>query len=118
MAQLIKTSTKLSENKLCDKPTTNTSSKTTSIATINNNACVCRTCRLCKKDVAIFAYSEGSPYCPDCEKALGEIITWWNSNARKWWRNKEQEIVQEIAMGTKESVMGNVETVRPLIKYE
>ena len=93
MAQLIKTSTKLSENKLCDKPTTNTSSKTTSTATItiNNNACVCRTCRLCKKDVAIFAYSEGSSYCPDCEKALGEIITWWNGTARDWWASKEIE---------------------------
>nr|DAU29424.1 MAG TPA: TFIIB zinc-binding [Caudoviricetes sp.] len=117
MAQQIKTSTKLSENTLYDKPTTNTSSKTTNTITINNNACVCKTCRLCKHDVAIFAYSEGSPYCPDCEKALGEIITWWNGNARKWWRNKEQEIVQEIAMGTKESVMGSVVTVRPLIKY-
>lgn len=91
LVQLIKTSTKLSENKLCDKPTTNTSSKTTCVATINNNACVCKTCRLCKHDVAIFAYSEGSPYCPDCEKALSEIITWWNGNARKWWASKEIE---------------------------
>ncbi len=67
------------------------SSKTTCITTINNNTCVCRTCRLCKHDVAIFAYSEGSPYCPDCEKALGEIITWWNGTARDWWVSKEIE---------------------------
>lgn len=46
---------------------------------INNNACVCRTCHLCKHDVAIFAYSEGSPYCSDCEKALREIIAWWET---------------------------------------
>lgn len=65
------------------------SSKTTSIATINNNAVLCRTCRLCKRDVAISAYSsEESPYCPDCEKALSEMITWWNSTARDWWVKK------------------------------
>lgn len=65
------------------------SSKTTSIATINNNAVLCRTCRLCKRDVAISAYSsEDSPYCPDCEKTLGEIIAWWNSTARDWWVKK------------------------------
>lgn len=65
------------------------SSKTTSIATVNNNAVLCRTCRLCKRDVAISAYSsEDSPYCPDCEKTLGEIIAWWNSTARDWWVKK------------------------------
>lgn len=68
------------------------SSKTTSIATVNNNAVLCRTCRLCKRDVAIFAYSsEESPYCPDCEKALSEIITWWNSTARDWWVSKKSK---------------------------
>ena len=62
------------------------SSKTTSITTVNNNAVLCRQCRLCKRDVAISAYSpENSPYCPDCEKALGEMITWWNDTARVWW---------------------------------
>lgn len=68
------------------------SSKTTSIATINNNAVLCRTCRLCKRDVAISAYSsENSPYCPDCEKALSEMIAWWNSTARNWWVSKESK---------------------------
>ena len=68
------------------------SSKTTSIATINNNAVLCRTCRLCKRDVAISAYSsENSPYCPDCEKALSEMIAWWNSTARNWWVSKENK---------------------------
>lgn len=88
LGQQIKTSTKLTENSLCDKPTTNTSSKTQTI-TINNNAVLCRQCRLCKRDVAISAYlSEDSPYCPDCEKTLGEIIAWWNSTARDWWVKK------------------------------
>lgn len=86
LGQQIKTSTKLTENSLCDKPTTNTSSKTTNIATIDNNAGLCKRCRLCKRDVAISAYSpENSPYCPDCEKVLGEMITWWNDVARVWW---------------------------------
>lgn len=68
------------------------SSKTTSIATVNNNAVLCRTCCLCKHDVAIFAYSsEDSPYCPDCEKALSEMITWWNSTARKWYKGQKQK---------------------------
>lgn len=68
------------------------SSKTTSIATVNNNAVLCRTCRLCKRDVAISAYSsEDSLYCPDCEKALSEIITWWNSTARDWWVSKKSK---------------------------
>ena len=68
------------------------SSKTTSIATINNNAVLCRTCRLCKRDVAISAYSsKNSPYCPDCEKALSEMIAWWNSTARNWWVSKESK---------------------------
>ena len=59
------------------------SSKTTSITTVNNNAVLCRTCCLCKRDVAISAYSsKDSPYCPDCENALGEIIVWWNSTAK------------------------------------
>jgi hypothetical protein len=62
------------------------SSKTTNIATIDNNAVLCKRCRLCKRDVAISAYSpENSPYCPDCENALGEMITWWNDVARVWW---------------------------------
>lgn len=62
------------------------SSKTTSITTVNNNAVLCKKCYLCKHDVAIFTYSsENSPYCPDCEKALSEMITWWNSTARDWW---------------------------------
>lgn len=61
-------------------------SQTTSIATINNNAVLCKRCRLCKRDVAISTYSsENDPYCPDCENALGEIITWWNDTARVWW---------------------------------
>lgn len=87
LGQQIKTSTKLTENSLCDKPTTNTSSKTGTI-TINNNAILCRQCRLCKHDVAISAYSKDSPYCPDCEKALGEMITWWNSNAKDYKESK------------------------------
>ena len=65
------------------------SSKTTSIATVNNNAILCKQCRLCKHDVAASVYSsKDSPYCPDCEKALGEIIAWWNSTARDWWVKK------------------------------
>lgn len=81
MAQQIKTLTKLTENRLCDKPTTNTPS-----GTINNNAVPCKRCRLCKHDFAIFAYSKNSLYCPDCENALGEMITWWNNSAdRVWW---------------------------------
>lgn len=68
------------------------SSKTTSIATINNNAVLCRMCCLCKRDVAISTYSsKDSPYCPDCEKALSEMIAWWNSTARKWWVGKESK---------------------------
>ena len=84
LAQQIKTSTKLTENRLCDKPTTNTPSGTRTIS-INNNAVLCRQCRLCKHNVPLSAYSndsKNSPYCPDCEKTLGEIITWWN-NAKK-----------------------------------
>lgn len=84
LGQQIKTSTKLTENNLCDKPTTNTVSKT-QIISINNNAVLCRQCRLCKRDVAIYVYSKDSPYCPDCENALGEMITWWNDTARVWW---------------------------------
>ena len=111
LGQQIKTSTKLTENSLCDKPTTNTSSKTQTI-TINNNAVLCRQCRLCKRDVAISTYSsKDSPYCPDCEKALSEIITWWNSTARKWYKRQKTE------MGSKESIMGDAENVRPLLKY-
>ena len=67
------------------------SSKTTSITTINNNAVLCRQCCLCKRDVAISAYSSDSPYCPDCEKALNEMIAWWNSTARDWWVSKESK---------------------------
>ena len=80
LAQQIKTSTKLSENTLCDKPTTNTSSKT---ATINTNATLGRQCPLCKD--GIIPLTNASPYCPDCKKALGEMITWWNGAARDWW---------------------------------
>lgn len=61
------------------------SSKTTSIATINNNAVLCRRCCLCKRDIAVSAYSKNSPYCLNCENALSEMITWWNSTARNWW---------------------------------
>lgn len=85
LAQQIKTSTKLTENRLCDKPTTNTPSGTRTIS-INNNAVLCKRCRLCKRDVAISAYSKNSLYCPDCENALGEMIIWWNNSAdRVWW---------------------------------
>jgi hypothetical protein len=85
LGQQIKTSTKLTENSLCDKPTTNTSSDTLIILD-DSNTVLCKQCRLCKRDVAISAYSpENSPYCPDCEKALGEMITWWNDTARVWW---------------------------------
>lgn len=111
LGQQIKTSTKLTENSLCDKLTTNTSSKTQTITINDNNAILCKQCRLCKHDVAISAYSKDSPYCTDCEKALGEIITVWNSTARKWYKGHKTE------MGSKESIMGNAETVRPLIKY-
>ena len=79
----IKTSTKLPENTLCDKPTTNTSSKTTSTATINTNAILGKQCPLCKD--GIIPLTNTNPYCPDCEKALGEMITWWNGTARDWW---------------------------------
>lgn len=85
MAQQIKTSTKLTENSLCDKPTTNTSSNTQTIS-ISNNAVLCRQCCLCKRDIAISVYSKNSLCCPDCENALGEMITWWNNSAdRVWW---------------------------------
>lgn len=91
LGQQIKNSTKLTENSLYDKPTTNTASKT-QIISINNNAVLCKQCRLCKRDVAISAYSpENSPYCPDCEKALSEMIAWWNSTARNWWVSKESK---------------------------
>ena len=83
LAQQIKTSTKLTENSLHDKPITNTSSETQTIS-INNNAVLCKRCHLCKRDVAISAYSNS--YCPDCENTLGEMITWWNNSADKvWW---------------------------------
>ena len=85
LGQQIKTSTKLTENSLCDKPTTNTSSNTQIISVINNNAVLCRRCCLCKRDIAVSAYSKNSPYCPNCENALGEMITWWNDTARVWW---------------------------------
>ena len=85
LAQQIKTSTKLTENSLHDKPITNTSSKIQTIS-INNNAVLCKRCHLCKRDVAISAYLKDSPYCPDCENALREMITWWNNSAdRVWW---------------------------------
>lgn len=75
------------------------SSKTTSITTVNNNAVLCRTCCLCKHDVSISAYSsEDSPYCPDCENALSEMIKWHKG--------------QKTEMGAKSK-----ETVRQLIKY-
>lgn len=86
LGQQIKTSTKLTENSLCDKPTTNTSTNIsidTLIISDINNAVLCKRCRLCKHDVAISAYLlKDSPYCPDCEKALSELIVWWNSTAK------------------------------------
>lgn len=94
LGQQIKTSTKLSENKLCDKPITNTSSKIQSITIIDNtNAVLCKQCRLCKHDVALSAYSsKDSPYCSDCEKALSELVTWWGETTwlRELAKNKEQ----------------------------
>ena len=39
-----------------------------------------RQCPLCKD--GIIPLANANPYCPDCEKALGEMITWWNSTAK------------------------------------
>lgn len=78
LGQQIKTSTKPTENNLCDKPTTNT------ITAINNlNAVIGKQCPLCKDGV--IPLTNANPYCPDCEKALSEMITWWNGTARDWW---------------------------------
>ena len=56
---------------------------------IESNAVLGRQCPLCKDGVIPLA--NANPYCPDCEKALGEIITWWNNNARKWWVSKKSK---------------------------
>lgn len=50
---------------------------------IKSNAILGRQCSLCKDGVIPLA--NANPYCSDCEKALGEIITWWNGTARDWW---------------------------------
>ena len=47
---------------------------------IESNAILGRQCPLCKD--GIIPLTNANPYCPDCEKALGEMITWWNSNAK------------------------------------
>lgn len=47
-------------------------------------------CRICKQDFAVELYDNTRVYCPDCEKALGEIIKWWNGLTQKLARNEEQ----------------------------
>lgn len=49
----------------------------------NPNVVLGRQCPLCKDGV--IPLTNANPYCPDCEKALSEMITWWNSTARDWW---------------------------------
>ena len=40
-------------------------------------------CQICGKS---FDPIYGSmSICPDCAKALNEMITWWNDTARDWW---------------------------------
>lgn len=43
---------------------------------IKSNAILGRQCPLCKDGVIPLA--NANPYCSDCEKALGEIVKWWN----------------------------------------
>lgn len=52
---------------------------------------VVKECQICGKDFEPISYGDNRTICPDCEKALGEIITWWNSTARDWWVSKEIE---------------------------
>ena len=78
LGQQIKTSTKLTENSLCDKLATNTSSIVeTSIYYNVSHAHIGKICRLCGESFDIESYNDTRMYCPDCEKALGELITWW-----------------------------------------
>lgn len=48
-----------------------------------NTAILGRQCSLCKD--GIIPLTNANPYCPDCENALSEMITWWNDTARDWW---------------------------------
>lgn len=43
-------------------------------------------CQICGKSFDPFdpIYGDGV-ICPDCAKALNEMITWWNDTARDWW---------------------------------
>lgn len=89
LAQQIKTSTKLSENSLCDTPPINTVTNIVTnvgyVDTSSRHVALGKQCRICKQDFTIESYDSPRIYCPDCEKALGEIIKWWNGTARDWW---------------------------------
>ena len=48
-------------------------------------------CRICKQDFVIEFYDSPRIYCPDCEKTLNEMITWWNNTNRKDNAKKDRE---------------------------
>lgn len=55
----------------------------------NSNVVLGRQCPLCKQ--GIIPLTDNSPCCPDCAKALSEMITWWDNTARDWWVSKESK---------------------------
>ena len=115
LGQQIKTSTKLSENSLYDKPTTNTSSivETSIDYVYTSHAHIGQFCRLCGESFDIESYNDTRMYCPNCEKALNEIVKWWGETT---WLRQLAENKEQIEKDITESI--SITATNPAIKIK